>query len=222
MSWFRKSPAIDHQPAFIKDYRQLDFGIPSRTPIRQLTFVVVDTELTGLTRADTMVSLGAVKVADNEIVVGEGLELRFAQATGNQQSEIHGELGHQQLLSGDQLLRSWLQYTQNHVIVGHQPEIDLQMINEQLKAHFGGLTMHNKVLDTLALVQRLDPTRAEQGKSFQLDQLCKEYDIPISNRHTALGDAYMTALLLMKLLHRLELRGITTAGDIFRKRWGIW
>jgi len=44
--------------------------------------------------------------------------------------------------------------------------------------------------------------------------LCGVYNIPVENRHTALGDAYMTALLLQHILEGLKKRGVKTAGKL--------
>jgi DNA polymerase-3 subunit epsilon len=48
------------------------------------------------------------------------------------------------------------------------------------------------------------------GKNYSLDVLCKRFDIVTKDRHTALGDAFLTALLFMKLIRLFEKKGIKT------------
>jgi len=64
------------------------------------------------------------------------------------------------------------------------------------------------VLDTLLISRALD----ESLDGHDLDSLAERYDLsfPPGTRHTALGDARVTAELWLALLPRLEARGIET------------
>jgi DNA polymerase-3 subunit epsilon len=64
------------------------------------------------------------------------------------------------------------------------------------------------VLDTLLLSRAIDPTLEGHG----LDALAERFELtfPPGTRHTALGDARVTAELLLALLPRLRSRGIET------------
>ena len=79
--------------------------------------------------------------------------------------------------------------------------------------------LKNKVLDTSHLARRLalKPQHARPG-TFGLDNLCRLYQIPMHDRHTAGGDAFITAVLLLKLLARLRKRGVHTLGDLLKAK----
>lgn len=64
------------------------------------------------------------------------------------------------------------------------------------------------VLDTLLISRALD----DSLDGHDLDTLAERYDLsfPPGTRHTALGDARVTAELWLALLPRLEARGIET------------
>lgn len=83
-----------------------------------------------------------------------------------------------------------------------------------------GQKLSNPTLDTHALAIRLDhgfhAERHEKG-GYGLDQLCQRFNLPQADRHTAGGDAYLTALLLCKLLYRLQKKGVKTLADLLRK-----
>ena len=68
------------------------------------------------------------------------------------------------------------------------------------------------VLDTLLISKALD----EALDGHDLDTLAKRYDLhfPPGTRHTALGDARVTAELWLALLPRLEARGIDTLEEL--------
>ena len=69
-----------------------------------------------------------------------------------------------------------------------------------------GVLLKRPVLDTMLLSAILHPHQS----SHSLDTLLSRFGIPPAERHTALGDALMTADLLVCLLPLLQARGITT------------
>ena len=60
------------------------------------------------------------------------------------------------------------------------------------------------------------PMVPQATSQYRLDELCKVYHTPVEGRHTASGDAMITALLLVKLLGKLEARGVKTLKDLLR------
>ena len=92
------------------------------------------------------------------------------------------------------------------------------MIQQWIAGRYSGFKIKNKIVDTLEIIKRLDPQRIERRVAghdvLQLETLCQEYGISVENRHTALGDAYMTAQLFYHLVSQLEKRGITRLKEI--------
>jgi DNA polymerase III subunit epsilon len=58
-----------------------------------------------------------------------------------------------------------------------------------------------------------DP-RTVVNEAYSLDRLCEKYQIELDDRHTAPGDAFLTAQLLLKLLKLAEKKGIKTFGEL--------
>lgn len=52
------------------------------------------------------------------------------------------------------------------------------------------------------------------SQDYSLDKLCERYGISLDDRHTAAGDALLTAQLLIKLLKVADKKGIKTFGDL--------
>jgi DNA polymerase-3 subunit epsilon len=90
------------------------------------------------------------------------------------------------------------------VLVAHNAAFDLLAINQH--AQTAGVSFEMPVLDTLLLSRALDPTM--EGHS--LDALAERFQLSFApgTRHSALGDARVTAELLLQLLPRLQARGV--------------
>ncbi len=190
-----------------------------RSPLDEVRFVVFDTEATGLDiRKGHLLSLGAVSVSGWQISLEDSLELYIRQDYAPVEAAIavHGILpgGRQGSLSEEEAVIRFLAYCRHAVLVGHHIDFDAGLINKSLYKMTGGKLL-NKRLDTAALALRLaGPGQVRQQGAFSLDNLCRQYHIPMSDRHTAAGDAFITAILFLKLLARLEKRGVRTLGRL--------
>lgn len=198
--------------------------VDKKMPIDKVRFVVFDTETTGLNPSkDKMLSIGAVVMCGNSIDVTERFECYVSQEEMNRDTiPIHGILhkGAYHKIAQDIAMSSFVEYIHGAVLVGHNVGFDVAIINHALQ-DFGRLKLQNQTLDTVRLAIRaagLSPSRITNAGDYMLDTLCEEYNIPMSDRHTAAGDAFITAMLLMKLLSKLKKRGIVTLGDLLQKR----
>ena len=95
-------------------------------------------------------------------------------------------------------------YVGDAVILAHNAAFDLLA----LQPPGAGIELDMPVLDTLLISRALDASL----DGHDLDTLAERYDLafPPGTRHTALGDARVTAELWLSLLPRLEARGIDT------------
>lgn len=198
-------------------------------PIRNLRFVVLDTETTGLdTARDQILSIGAVAVSAQQIWVADRFEAFLPQEelekTGTPDTiAVHGILlkhANKERPTAEVLI-DFLAYLRGSIFVAHHAAFDFGILQTAYKKHLGGKLL-NKTLDTAQLARRLDDPsgqkqmNAQEAKQYSLDHLCHRFNIPIEARHTASGDALLTAILLVKLLARLEARGISSWGELWR------
>lgn len=237
MAWWKqwwplsgKSINLPNTP-YWDNYAQAIQQAPGRkTPISSLRFVVLDTETTGLDpQKDKILSIGAVAVQDQNIWVADRFEAFMPQGdqvriVGQQDAiAVHGIL--QKHANKDQvateILINFLSYLRGSIFVAHHAAFDFGILQTAYQQHLKG-SLLNKTLDTVHLARRLDdpqgqmPIGLQAAQQYSLDQLCARYNIPIEGRHTASGDALLTAILLVKLLSRLRARGIETWGELAR------
>lgn len=210
-------------PAFWEAYLEANRRpLSKKLPLEEACFVVFDTETTGLNpRSDRLLSIGAVKVMGNRILTDAPFERTIRQEHLPQHREaigVHGILPGQSLAGQDetQALQEFLSYIGNAALVGHHLRFDVSILNEALKKRHAG-KLRNPLIDTRALALRVEKGRGnydDQPGNYSLDALCQRYHIPGSDRHTAAGDAYITAILLLKLLGRLRKRGVKVLEEL--------
>ncbi|NVJ87123.1 MAG: 3'-5' exonuclease [Algoriphagus sp.] len=222
MSWWPFRSQTKKQD-FVEEYLRLfEKPIPGIRRISQLEFVVLDTETTGLDpKNDFVISFGGIKI--------QGLKIRIETAQewypespkeATHSAEIHGLLERENQLKAEEFSQNLLAYFGSAILVGHHLKFDLEML-QKLCLDFGLKNFSNRTIDTLELAVRLEhgPHVNWQGipmRDYSLDALCDRYQITPDDRHTAGGDAFLTAQLFLKLLKLAERKGITTYEHLFR------
>jgi DNA polymerase-3 subunit epsilon len=219
MKWpFFQSKKHDF-PVFVQDYLDQDFLMDARERIADARYSVLDCETTGIDADARIITIGAVKYHEQKIELSGILDIRLPIGINSVEAAVHGELKNERsLISEQESMQQLLTYIENTIIVGHHISFDIRMINSWIGMSYPGFKLKNKVIDTLKLIKRIDPQRIERRVAghdvLQLDRLCEEYGIEVENRHTALGDAYMTAQLFHRLMAQLEKRGVTKVKQI--------
>jgi DNA polymerase-3 subunit epsilon len=170
-------------------------------------YVVLDTETTGLDpRRDRIITIGAVAVIDGEIRLDDAYEVMLPIDYNRGSVTVHGITRDEAAGGTDEreAMEQFLAYLGDSVIVGHHIGHDIEALNCASERHFGA-RMPNRWIDTLDLSHRLG--RTDGGHT--LDDLCAEYGIVPHDRHTAGGDAFLTAQIFLRLLRIARKTGVT-------------
>lgn len=217
--WKKQGNKADFIQPFLDSNRE---PIPQIRSIDQLNFVVLDTETSGFDlSADHVLSFGGIKIKELKIKVAESMEIfPVTKKATNQTVTIHGILNQSERVSLEIFTETVLRFIGNAIVVGHHVGFDLQMLM-QIFRKFGLEKFPNPVLDTMSLAIRLDhgpmaDIHQINREGYSLDSLCARFGIKTDDRHTAAGDAFLTAQLLLKLLAIAKKKGITSAGSLLR------
>lgn len=209
-------PAVESRPEFY-DFDLFNVGpIGSELDDRWLTelsFTVFDTETTGLdpSAGDEIIQIGAARIVNGRLLRGEAFEQlvdprRSIPAAG---IPIHGI--RPEMVVGqptiDQVLPAFHAYARETVLVAHNAAFDMRFL--QLKAEVTGVHFNQPVLDTLLLASVAQP----HEPSHRLEAIAERFGVTVVGRHTALGDALVTAEIFLKLLPLLQSLGIHTLRD---------
>ena len=207
--------------AFIDDYQQRFAATWSdETPIDRVRFVALDSETTGLNpQTDRIITIGAVAVQAGDIVFEDSFEALLQMSRNTSAVTVHGITRDETRGGMDEpeALRRFLAYLQDGVIVGHHIGHDISTLNAGYQRHWG-VDLMNRSLDTMDLTLHLERSGAfedeERIREFTLDSLCTRFGIIPHDRHTAGGDAFVTAQIFQRLLRLASRHGRDKLGSL--------
>ncbi len=212
MSWFRR-PLPDHPVA-----RAYAEGTRSRLgrkdPFDELRVVSIDVETSGMKIGrDRILSVAGVDVAKGEVEVASAFSwyIRHPDIEVTAATRVHGILPADSAAGApeEQVLTELLPRITGAVLVGHHVGFDASMLEEALKRRFGTRLL-NPLVDTGylagAAVEAFHRVGYPRQPPPSLEEVCTYLGLPMTDRHTALGDAFTTATLFLLLCARLRRR----------------
>ncbi|MBE0423447.1 MAG: 3'-5' exonuclease [Lutibacter sp.] len=187
-------------PKFREDHIYKVRNSKKYSNFEDIRFVALDTETTGFDyENDRILCIGAIAIKNNKILVSDAIEIYVKQDVFNKETvKIHGirKNGSEEKLSEEEAIVKFIEYLDDAVIVAHHTAFDVTMINMALKRLNVG-PLESKQLDTNYIHKKIAKTDTYK-KIFSLDELCEIYNVKMHDRHTALGDALITAYLFLK------------------------
>lgn len=181
--------------------------------LTELTYTVFDTETTGLnpSQGDEIIQIGAARLVNNKLLRQECFEQLVdpKRPIPPATIPIHGI--QPEMVIGqptiDQVLPAFHAFAQDTVLVAHNAAFDMRFL--QLKEGQTGVVFDQPVLDTLLLSAVIHPNQ----DSHRLEAIAERFNVTVIGRHTAMGDAMVTAEVFLKLIPLLAEKGIRTLGQ---------
>ena len=187
-----------------------DSAALAERPLAELSYTVFDTETTGLSprEGDRIIQIGATRIVAGKLRRQEAFEQlvdpdRDLPAAGIAIHGITPAMVQGQPRIGE-VLPAFHAFAQETVLVAHNAAFDMAFL--QVEEAGSGVRFTQPVLDTLLLSAVIHP----QQESHSLEAIAERLGVTILGRHTALGDAMVTAEVFLKMIPLLAAQGITT------------
>ncbi|QJR16225.1 3'-5' exonuclease [Usitatibacter palustris] len=191
---------------------------PGNAALADVRFVVVDTETSGFnTRSDRLLSIGACAVKGGRIDLAETFyrELRQEQPSDDANILVHG-IGRAAQLSGEvraDALRAFLDFASGDPLVAFNAKFDQAFLARSMRQDLGE-RFAAEWFDLATLPRGLYPDAARSRRT--LDDWLAHFGIDSLERHHALGDAFVTAELLLVVLAKARAEGFADLGGLRR------
>ncbi|MGB0723503.1 MAG: PolC-type DNA polymerase III, partial [Gammaproteobacteria bacterium] len=184
-------------------------------PLDELVYTVFDTETTGLdTSSDQIISIGGLRVVNGRPLQNEVFEQLIdpGKPISRESIAVHGIS--EDMVRGKPdltvVLPEFHRFAEDTVLVGHNVAFDMSIL--QRVQGEAGVSFDAPVLDTLLLSAVVYPERGEHS----LEKIAERFGIPVVGRHTAVGDAIVTAQVFLHLVKLLQDQGINTLGEALK------
>lgn len=181
--------------------------------LSELAYTVFDTETTGLDPAggDEIIQIGATRIVNGRILASECFDQLVDPGRSIPEAGIAVHGIRPEMVRGKPgigaVLPAFHAFATETVLVGHNVAFDMRFLT--LKEATSGVAFDQPVLDTLLLAGLAHPGE----ESHSMEAIAGRLGVTVSGRHTALGDALVTAEIFLKLLPLLRARGIRTLGE---------
>ena len=182
-------------------------------PLSALSFTVFDCETTGLdpSGGDEIASIGAVRIVNGRLLEQEVFEQLVDPRRPMSAAAAHVTGIDNAMLDGqptiDRVLPAFHEFCEDTVLVAHNAAFDMRFLH--LKEAATGVRFTQPVLDTLLLSAVIHADLA----SHSLEAIAERMAVNRIGRHTALGDAIMTAEAFLRMVPLLAEKGIRTLGE---------
>jgi DNA polymerase-3 subunit epsilon len=177
--------------------------------LAELSYTVFDTETTGLdpSGGDEIIQIGATRIVNGRLLKHESFEQLIDPRRPLDPASIAVHHITPEMLEGqptiEVVLPAFHRFAQDTVLVAHNAAFDMRFL--QLKEEKLGVRFDQPVLDTLLLAAFLLP-----NQEHSLEALAHYFGVRVLGRHTALGDALVTAEIFLKMIPLLAEKGVVT------------
>ncbi|HWK23850.1 MAG TPA: exonuclease domain-containing protein [Ureibacillus sp.] len=198
--------------------KEMDKDDAMNSPLNKLKVVVFDIETTGFSpeKGDSILSIGAIKMQGTTIIdeqqfysliyYEQDIPQEIVQLTGITNDAVRNAP------SLPNVLMSFFEFIQDSTLVAHHATHERNFMQHVSSKLFKTPFKH-RIVDTSFLYKLID----RDLNNVSLEKLCELNNIPMVQRHHALGDAKMTAELWRIYVEKVMELGCESLNDVYNQ-----
>ena len=166
-------------------------------------FVVLTTDTSGYdVNKNTILSLGAIAVKNDKIVVGDTFEVvvRRTALTEKYVDNDRDFLKNENEVSEAFAIEAFVNFVSNATLIGHRIDFDIEIINVALKK-IGCSELKNEALDLEVMFRKLK--HISDDKQIEIKSILETFEVEKVDRNSTILDAYDLAIVFLKLKLKL-------------------
>lgn len=199
---------LEHRIHIHDFFASLDMKSILNTTVEQARFVVLDLETTGFSvyAGDEIVSVGMIEYSGLQPTGNVFSSLvNPGRSIPKVSSRIHGIYDEdvKRAPTIEDCIDSIAEFISDAVIVGHHVTFDIRFLNKAMQHHLF-CRLLNPWVDTMLLYL------VQSGRlgHYSLDEVAEIYSVEMIDRHSALGDAKISAEIFTRLLEKFDVAGL--------------
>ncbi|WP_156286433.1 PolC-type DNA polymerase III [Oceanivirga salmonicida] len=184
---------------------------PKNVVLEEETYVVFDIETTGFNPyEDKIIEIGAVKIKNLEVIDTFSCFVNPERIIPEKIKELTNisdeDVKDAQTI--EKVMPEFLDFVKDTTLVAHNARFDVGFITEKCKQL--DYKTNFSYIDTIEWAK----LTLKDQKRFNLDALCKRFNIANDDHHRALNDAEVTAKIFILLLNRISVMNVVTLTDV--------
>jgi DNA polymerase-3 subunit epsilon len=214
-------------PEVIRNYLQGFHRFKFDQPITDTTFVVFDTETTGLDvrKGHRIVSISAIRLEEGRIDLSKAFHeiINPDRDIPSVSAVIHEILP--RMVTGkptiDHILPKFIAYIGPSILVAHHEWLDMSFLNREM-CRLYGIPIQNIVVDTAvldrALLAKKEPASitATMKIDSTLGALAERYHVKVEEQHSSFWDALATAQIFLQMIKEAQRLSILCLKDFLK------
>lgn len=213
-------------PGVIRDYLNAFHNFDFSQPISETTFVIFDTETTGLhaNRGHRVISISAIRLQEGRIDLSNAFHeiINPDRDIPSVSAVIHEILP--RMVDGkpaiEKVLPDFVAYIDTSVLVAHHQWLDMSFLNHEMHRLYGlpiqNIVLDTAVLDRALLAKRTPATTATMKIDSTLGALAERYHVRVEELHSSFWDAVVTAQIFQQMLKEIRRLGIVSLKDLLK------
>jgi len=181
-------------------FEKFNWDLDLKKKVKDQCFVVFDTEMSHSDfKTAKILSLGAFRLEGLKLKLSDHISFKVKNFMQDLESiKVHGILPDElkEGIEPEKACKEFIKFSWDCVLVGYFTEIDVWVMRSLIRESCGGV-FRPYYIDLVDLLEIRD-------KIPTLEELSKSLNLPLSNFHDALEDAYITSLAFLKLVKKYE------------------